>query len=375
MSPSLAGKSYVVRSSGGPITLEDIQYDRIGDHEILVRTVAVSVCASDIKAAQGKFFMKPPMILGHEGAGTVEEVGAKVTAFKRGDKVVLHYSSCKSCDACAAGGNPYCDRMEELNFGGLREDNGSSKFATTAEGQPLNALFFGQSSMGQLALARDTSAVKVDATNDELKLFAALSCGIQTGAGAVLNVCKPSPGASFAIFGAGAVGLAAALAARLSSPSYVIVIDISQKKLDLIPPEIATHTICSLGLDRGSVAAHIREITAKRGVDYSLDCAGLGELVTEGAAALKKRGMVVSIGGGNTETSLHTTEMLVKGMTYRGTHQGDSVSQIFIPHLIRLWRSGQFPFHKLLSHYKLEDLSQVLDDLKNDKVTKPLLVT
>lgn len=372
---SLTGQSYVVRSPGGPITLETIHYDRIGDYEILVRTVAVSVCASDIKAAQGKFFMKPPMIMGHEGAGIVEEVGAKVTAFKRGDKVVLHYSSCKSCDACVTGGNPYCERMEQLNFGGVREDNDTSKFATTADGQSLNALFFGQSSMGQLALARETSAVKVDATADELKLFASLSCGIQTGAGAVLNVCKPSPGASFAIFGAGAVGLAAALAARLFSPSHVIVIDISQKKLDLIPPGLATHTICSLGLERGSVAAQVNEITAKRGVDYALDCAGIGELITEGCAALKKRGMVVSIGGGNTQASLHTTEMLVKGTTYRGTHQGDSVSQIFIPHLINLWRAGQFPFHKLLSHYKLEDLPQVLDDLKNDRIVKPVLVT
>lgn len=370
-----AGQSYVVRSSGGPITLETVHYDRVGDHEILVRNVAVSVCASDIKAAEGKFFMKPPMILGHEGAGVVEEVGAKVTAFEKGDKVVLHYSSCKSCDACITGGNPYCERMEQLNFGGIREDNGSSQIATTADGQPLSSFFFGQSSMGQLSLVRDTSAVKVHATDDELKLFASLSCGIQTGAGAVLNVCKPSPGASFAIFGAGAVGLAAALAARLSSPSHVIVVDISQKKLDLIPSGIATHTICSLGLEKGSVAAQISEMTATRGVDYALDCAGVGDLITEGYAALRKRGTVVSVGSGATPASLNTTGMLVKGATYRGTHQGDSVSQIFIPHLIKLWRSGQFPFHKLLSHYKLEDLPQVLSDLKEDRIVKPVLVT
>lgn len=319
--------------------------------------------------------MKPPMILGHEGAGIVEEVGAKVTTFQKGDKVVLHYSSCKTCDACVTGGNPYCEKMEQLNFGGLREDDGSSKVATMADGQPLSSLFFGQSSMGQLALVRETSAVKVDAADDELKLFASLSCGIQTGAGAVINVCKPSPGASFAIFGAGAVGLAAALAAKLCSPSHVIVIDISQKKLDLIPPGVATHTICSLGLERGSVAAQINEITATRGVDYALDCAGNGQLIEEGCAALKKRGMVVSIGGGAVQASLDTTGMLVKGVTYRGTHQGDSVSQIFIPHLIKLWRSGQFPFHKLLSHYKLEDLPQVLEDLKGDRIMKPVLVT
>lgn len=372
---SLASRAYVVRSPGGPITLESVHYDRTGDHEILVRNLAISVCASDIKAAQGKFFMKPPMILGHEAAGIVEDVGAKVTAFRRGDRVVLHYSSCRSCDACATGGNPYCERMEQLNFGGLREDDGSSQIATTADGQELSSFFFGQSSMGQLALVRETSAVKVDGTDEELKLFASLSCGIPTGAGAVLNVCKPSPGAAFAIFGAGAVGLAAALAARLCSASHVIVVDISQKKLDLIPSGLATHTICSLGLERGSVATQIKETIVTRGVDYALDCAGNGELIAEGCAAAMKRGTVVSVGGGASLAPLSVTEMLVKGLTYRGTHQGDAVSQLFIPYLIKLWRSGQFPFDKLLSHYKLEDLPQALDDLKSDRILKPVLIT
>lgn len=267
------------------------------------------------------------------------------------------------------------ERMEQLNFGGLREDDGSGQIATTADGQQLSSFFFGQSSMGQFALARETSAVKVDATDEELKLFASLSCGIQTGAGAVLNVCKPSPGAAFAIFGAGAVGLAAALAARLCSASRIIIVDISEKKLGLIPPGLATHTVCSQGLERGSVAAQIKEITDSEGVDYAIDCAGNGELIAEGCVAAKKRGMVISVGGGPGQAPLDVTEMLVKGLTYRGTHQGDSVSQTFIPHLIKLWRSGQFPFDQLLSRYKLEDLPLALDDLKNHKILKPILVT
>lgn len=229
--------------------------------------------------------------------------------------------------------------------------------------------------MGQFALVRETSAVKVDATEEELRLFASLSCGIQTGAGAVLNVCKPSPGADFAIFGAGAVGLAACLAARLCSASRIIIVDVSEKKLGLIPVGLATHTICSLGLERGSVAAQIKAITGSEGVDYALDCAGSGELVAEGCAAAKKRGTVVSVGGGPTQAPLYVTEMLVKGLTYRGTHQGDSLSQTFIPHLIKLWRSGQFPFDQLLSRYKLEDLPLALDDLKSHKILKPVLVT
>lgn len=395
---SVTSQSYVVRSAGGPITLETVHYDHIGDREMLVEMVAVSVCASDVKAAEGHFFTQPPMILGHEGAGIVRQIGARVSAFRPGDKVILHYSSCGKCAMCSSGQNPYCDSMVELNFGGERghvtdsenkQINGvdvtdttttttngaTSPHAATAEdGTPLRSFFFGQSSMGRHALVRDTSAVKVDATSDELKLFAALSCGIQTGAGAVLNVCKPSPGAGFAIFGAGAVGLAAALAAGLCAPAHVVIVDVSQDKLDTIPEGFATHTICSAGKKKGVVAAEIKELTGG-GVDFAIDCAGFGTVIVEGCAALKPRGMVIGVGGGAAEAPLVISDMLIGGLNYRGTHQGDAVSNNFIPYLIKLWRSGKFPFDKLVRYYKMEDLTQVLDDLKSAKVIKPVLIS
>ncbi|ROW10421.1 hypothetical protein VMCG_01806 [Cytospora schulzeri] len=386
----ISSQSYVVRAAGGPITLETVHYDQIGDREMLVETVAVSVCASDVKAAEGHFFTQPPMVLGHEGAGIVKQVGAKVSAFRPGDKVILHYSSCGTCAMCSSGQNPYCDSMFELNFSGERgrvndatpddgDGNGNATrsvhAATTEDGVPLRSFFFGQSSMGRHALVRDTSAVKVDATREELKLFAALSCGVQTGAGAVLNVCKPLPGAAFAIFGAGAVGMAAALAAGLYAPAEVIVVDISQEKLDMIPSGFATRTICSSGKEKGVVAAEIKQLTGGKGVDYAIDCAGFGSVIVEGCSSLKPRGMVVGVGGGAAEAPLVVSEMLLGGFDYRGTHQGDAVSNNFIPYLIKLWRVGSFPFDKLVHYYKIEELSQVLDDLKHSRVIKPVLVS
>ncbi|KUI58988.1 Aryl-alcohol dehydrogenase [Cytospora mali] len=379
----LTSESYVVRAPGGPITLETVHYDQIGEREMLVETVAVSVCATDIKAAEGKFFTKPPMILGHEGAGIVRQVGARVAGFRPGDKVVLHFSSCSSCEMCSSGHNAYCDSITELNFGCERDGagaggddpaGGAPPVATTADGLPVKPFFFGQGSMGRHALVRETSAVKVDATEEELKLFASLSCGFMTGAGAVLNVCRPSPGASFAIFGAGAVGLAAALAAGLCTPARVIVVAPSQEKLDLIPAGVATHTIFSAGKEPGAVAAEIKALTGGKGVDYVLDCAGHGDVIMEGCRALKTRGMVVGAGGGPTQAPLSIGQMLIGGLSYRGTHQGDSVPQSFIPCLIRLWRTGSFPFDKLVSYYKMEDLSQALADLKDKKIIKPVLI-
>lgn len=405
---ALTSESYVVRTPGGPITLETVQYDKIGHQEILVETVAVSVCASDVKAAEGAFYTKPPMILGHEAAGIVRQVGPGVTRFRAGDKVVLHYSSCGSCGMCASGQDAYCDRLAELNFdcertaasngnsngkgvgdgdekgddisGSPARETGTQVVASTADGLPLKPFFFGQSSMGRHALVRETSAVRVDATAEELRLFAALSCGVPTGAGAVINVCRPRPGAAFAIFGAGAVGLGAALAAGLYAPAEVIVVDTSQGKLDLVPPGVATATICSSGTGtggegEGAVAGRIRELMGRKGVDYAIDCAGYGAVVVEGCAALRPRGMVVSVGGSESLAPLGVDQMLIRGLTYRGTHQGDSVSQNFIPYLIGLWRLGKFPVEKLVSYYKMEELSQVLEDLKNGRVIKPVLIS
>lgn len=377
----VTSQSYVVREAGGPITLETVHYDQVGAREMLVETVAVSVCASDVKAAEGHFFTQPPMVLGHEGAGVVKQVGSKVSAFRPGDKVVLHYSSCGACAMCSSGQNPYCDSMGELNFSRERghfsgdEDDPSGVVCNGADGVPLRSFFFGQSSMGRHALVRDTSAVKVDATREELRLFAALSCGVQTGAGAVINVCKPSPGSTFAIFGAGAVGMAAALAAGLSAPAQVIVVDTRQEKLDMIPSGFATSTICSAGKKKGEVAAEIKARTDGKGVNFAVDCAGLGSVVVEGASALKKRGMVVGVGGGAAEAPLMVSEMLLGGFDYRGTHQGDAVPSNFIPYLIKLWRAGKFPFDELVHYYKMEELSQVLTDLKHSKVVKPILVS
>lgn len=198
--------AYVVRTNGGPIQIENVSYDNIGDQEILVENVAFSVCASDIKAAQGKFYLKPPMILGHESAGkggynkapcsrvcmyfthasrtAVKEVGRSVRTVKPGDRVILSYSHCKACPRCLHGHAPYCDEIRNLNFSGLRSDG--SYAATDSDGNPIKSFFFGQSSMGRFSLAHENCAVKVDATDEELSKFAALGCGIQTGAGAIL---------------------------------------------------------------------------------------------------------------------------------------------------------------------------------------------
>lgn len=197
----LKTQAYVARgpTAAGPpealVKLEDVHLSDLQGNEVLIETVAVGICHTDIKAAQGQFLQKPPMIPGHESSGYIKEVGSNVTYVKPGDAVVLSFSSCMACRFCSSGRNAYCDRIMDWNFSGKRLDGSTA--ATDGEGRPLNGLFFGQSSMGRLALAHENSCVKVDATRDELKTLAPLGCGIQTGFGSVLCVDWSNYGSTY----------------------------------------------------------------------------------------------------------------------------------------------------------------------------------
>lgn len=176
-------EAYVARQDS--LQLEKVQYAEPAGNEVLVDIVAASLCHSDVKAAQGQFHMKPPMIIGHEAAGYVKSVGTAVTYVKPGDAVVLAYAHCGHCRRCLSGRQPYCQNMGELNFGGRRSGSGDV-VVRDANGEDLNGMFFGQSSMSRVALVQESSCVKVRCTREDLQKFASLGCGVQTGAGAIL---------------------------------------------------------------------------------------------------------------------------------------------------------------------------------------------
>ncbi len=251
---------------------------------------------------------------------------------------MLSYASCRDCAECISGGNAYCERLGGLNFSGRRDDGTTSARLQGGDGKEemeIKGHFFGQSSMGRVIVANAACAVKVpdDTTEEELRLFASLGCGFQTGVGAILNVARPRPGSSVCIFGAGSVGLAAALAASLSSPARLVVVDNSKEKLGMLPKcvrDIVTDLVDWGGLSGDELVERLKGLTLRgMGFDYVLDCVGRGELVKIGHLALKARGLVITVGG-STDTALQVTlsQHLTRGITYRGTHQGDSVPAV-----------------------------------------------
>ena len=187
------------------------------------------------------FFLTPI-----SGAGVVVETGSEVDEASVGDKVLLSYAFCNNCKQCKSGRAPYCDSMMPLNFGGLRDD-GTSGLALN-DGSPLRAHFFGQSSFSRLAAVHRKCIVKVP-QDTPLDLFAPLGCGLQTGAGSILNTLNVQDGSTVVIFGVGSVGFSAIMAARIRKAREIIAIDIQPSRLELAKQLGATSTVNSTEVD------------------------------------------------------------------------------------------------------------------------------
>src|SRR5690606_15012776 len=227
--------------SGVDATFEVTEVDvgEPGPGEVRVRIAGTGVCHTDQVVREGTYPYEFPAVLGHEGAGVVEAVGPGVTGIEAGDRVVLSFNSCGRCRPCLSGHPAYCDDFFFLNFGGRRHD-GSTAFSRA--GEPVGSHFFGQSSFASTTIASSRSVVKVRDDVD-LALLGPLGCGIQTGAGTVLNALDPEPGASVAVFGAGAVGLSGLLAAVVAGATTIVAVDLHDERLALAGELGATHTV------------------------------------------------------------------------------------------------------------------------------------
>jgi aryl-alcohol dehydrogenase len=223
-------RAAVLRAPKSPFLIESVKLDAPRADEVLVELVATGICHSDVAIVEQILPLPPPLVLGHEGAGIVREVGSAVTSVSVGDNVVLGFASCGECRECTGGHPAYCDLMGALNFGGRRPDG--SAVIHDSKNEPLNASFFGQSSFATHSIARARNVVKVR-RDIPLKLLGPLGCGFMTGAGTMFNVLKPERDSHVAIFGAGAVGFAALFAARAMGCRRILVVDRVKSRLDL----------------------------------------------------------------------------------------------------------------------------------------------
>jgi aryl-alcohol dehydrogenase len=356
-------RAAVVEKKDGPFVFRDVEADAPRTDEIIVRIVATGICHTDAHIRSQGYASPLPFVLGHEGAGIVEKVGSDVTSVVPGDRVVMSFPSCGRCNHCLSGRPAYCTHNLRLSFGGERLD-GSNAYHDGVHGH-----FFGQSSFATYAIANERNTVKV-AGDVPLELLGPLGCGFQTGAGAVLNSLRVPTGASIVVLGAGAVGLASVMAARVAGADPIIAVDINDERLVLARSLGATHVVNGKKED---TKARIVEIT-RRGADYIVDLTGSPQMLAMAVEALAPTGTVAMIGAARQGTQAPIDmASLLNGRVVRGVIQGDAVPQIFIPKLIDLYRAGKFPFERLVQFYEFEDIERAFEDSKQGRTIKPIL--
>ncbi len=349
-------KAAVLRKKGGPLKIESLEMEGPRENEVLVHVVASGICHTDIDFVDDWDEADGPVVLGHEGAGVVEMVGSSVKGVKPGDHVVLSYQSCGRCRQCKSGRPAHCNKLWEANFGFKRLDGSNALQQSGVRGH-----FFGQSSFSTHVLATERNLVKVP-KDLSLKLLAPLGCGLQTGAGTVMSSLKVSKGKSIAIFGTGAVGNAAIMAARIVGAHPIIGVDIIPMRLELALELGATHVIDNRN---NRVASRIFDITGS-GVDYVVETTARPKMHQLAIDVLNPCGIVALLTG---EEGVNLSE----GRKTLGIIQGDAVPQRFIPKLIKLYRAGKFPFDRLIKFYDFRKINQAIADAKRGITIKPVL--
>ncbi len=339
-----------------------------GAGEVLVRITAAGLCHTDIAIIDGARpggSLDAPIVLGHEGSGHVVAVGENVKGIAAGDAVVLSFRSCGECTSCAHDHSGYCEHFLPLNFTGRRMDG---TVGLSSDGAPVLSEFFGQSSFATHAVVAASSVVKVDSSSD-LALLGPLGCGFQTGAGAVLNVLRPTTGSSFLLLGAGSVGLAALMAAHISGCGTIIAVDRDTNRLDMALSLGATHVLPAPVDD---LPAAIAAITG-RGADAALDTTGNGDLVAAAFASLAPWGRCGYVGIRTPEVTLSSRQFM-RGCTLHGVMEGDSNPVEFIPALIAHYQAGRFPIDRLVRFYPFAQINDAIADMRAGRTIKPVVL-
>lgn len=356
-------RAAVTQGQGQEFVIEDIDLAEPKSNEVLVKIIATGVCHTDA-VARDAAIAPLPAVLGHEGAGIVEKIGNNIKNVKPGDHVVLSFAHCGHCQNCLTGHPSVCETFNELNFGGVNDDY---THRLSKDGTELST-FFGQSSFGTFAVSHERNVVKVDEDVD-LVLLGPLGCGIQTGAGTVLNKLQPKFGSSIAIYGAGAVGLSAIMAAKIAGCKNIIAVDVYDNRLELAKELGATHLLNGKKVD---IVKEIIEIT-KGGTEYAVDTTGVPPVIRQSLKALRSLGIVAIVGvTPEMNIDIHN-DLMAEGKTMIGVIEGDSVPQIFIPQLIEYYKKGLFPFDKLVKFYDFNQINEAFAASKSGEVLKPIL--
>ena len=364
-----AAKAVVYREGAETVAVEEIEVRGPRASEVTVRMAACGVCHSDLSATNGTIPIPPPLVLGHEGAGVVVEVGEGVTEIAVGDHVVSTFvSMCGRCRWCVTGRPQLCDQAAKT---AATLPDGSVP-TTDADGKPLN-VFSGCGVMAEFATLHVDSVVRVD-PSVPLDRAALLGCGVMTGVGAVFNTAKVEPGSTAIVFGAGGVGLNAIQACALAGAAMVVAVDPAPAKLELARQFGATHTVNPS--EESNVVRALRKLTGG-GADYSFECVGRGEIAAQAYGALGKGGtaVVVGVAPPKDQTTIGTASLTFTEKTLTGSYFGSARPRQDFPRLLALYEAGRLKLDELITtRYPIEEARRAFADLAEGRNARGVIV-
>jgi S-(hydroxymethyl)glutathione dehydrogenase/alcohol dehydrogenase len=356
----------VFRKVHEPLTVESVEIDKPWGREVLVRTAATGVCHSDLHVVdgQGRFPLDRPIVLGHEGAGVVESVGADVTTVKPGDHVVACLSGfCGNCAQCLSGHPNLC-------VGGIvtRPDTAAPRLSQ--KGAPLRQ-FIGISSYAEHMLLHENSLVKIDA-DLPLDRAALVGCGVLTGVGAALRTSGLQAGQTVAVFGCGGVGLAIVQGARIGGASRIIGVDMFDGKLEMAKRVGATHVVNSA---KDDPVKAIRALTGGAGVDHSFEAVGNQKLVRQAIESLAIRGTATIVGVLPPDAMIEFPWMAIRPeCKVQTSRMGSNQFRTDIPRYLDFYRQGRLLLDEMVTKRgRLGDINEAFRAMKAGEVARTVL--
>ena len=364
-------RAAVAWEAGKPLEIEEIDLEGPKEGEVLVRLVATGVCHTDAFTLSGEdpegIF---PAVLGHEGGGVVEEVGAGVTSVKVGDHVIpLYTPECGTCSFCTSGKTNLCQRIRVTQGQGLMPD-GTSRFSKN--GKPIFH-YMGTSTFSEYTVLPEIAVAKIS-EKAPLEKVCLLGCGITTGIGAVLHTAKVEPGSTVAVFGLGGVGLSAIQGAAIAKAGRIVAVDINESKFELARQFGATD--CVNPNDHSDPIQDVIVDLTDGGVDYSFECVGNTNLMRAALECCHKgwgESIIVGVAGAGQEISTRPFQ-LVTGRVWRGTAFGGTKGRSQLPGMVEQYMDGDIKVDEFITYtMPLEDINRAFDLMHEGKSIRSVI--
>jgi S-(hydroxymethyl)glutathione dehydrogenase/alcohol dehydrogenase len=360
-------KAALCREHNKPVVVEEIAVGAPKRGEVTVKLGACGVCHSDLSAITGTIALPLPLVLGHEGAGVVEQVGEGVADLAPGDHVIFSFIyMCGKCRFCAAGRPVLCLEQGKA----LTTPLEGTPRTHDAKGAPLN-IFSGCGSMAEYATVSAENLIKID-PKIPMEVAALVGCGVTTGVGAVFNTAKVTPGSSVAVFGCGGVGLSVIQGAVVAGARRIIAIDTLEPKLQMAKKFGATDTI----LFKEDPTKELKKLTGG-GPDYAFECVGSGELAAIAYRAISRGGLAVVVGVAkpSDSTALRTMTLPFEEKTITGSYFGSCVPRVDFPRMLSLYMAGRLKLDELITRrYSIAEAPQAFADLQAGKNARGVIV-